>query len=453
MDLFACLHACITETAGEDQDSVAVFRDWPSLLDEALAREMAQDHFRYLAHYTYCDNVPPGFLPDLASLEFARAVNPTELGATDLREFVFKNVNRYDVEIFYRLPDLRQFRLDLSTATARSRALARSVIDSAPDMTFAGLEDFIRSRPELLRPYPSYFEIELTRAAPFQPVYLPRPADFESESAGRPRATEREPGGEVVGPHLDVDVFARLLAHIEAAFPGDATVALGGPGEPLRHPEVMDVTGRLLACASVRTVYLETFGVDLTPDRARELAGLPGSEKLVIIVRLATLRADRYLTLHGVDHLETVLAHIDACAALDERPFALYAELPRLAATADEVDACFERFAETSVQVLVGKFNSYAGRLPELRAADLTPLHRDFCWHLARDLYVTAEGRAAFCKQDPFARVAPAWDLRETDVATILSATAEHFAASLAGRHDRLPMPCARCDEWYTFNG
>ncbi len=447
-DLFAALAEALETTAERDQDSVAIVRDWAPLLDLDLAREMAADHFRYLAHYTYSDNVPLGLLPDLASREFARAVNPGEIAGGDLREFVFKNVNRFDVEIFYRLPDLRQHRLDLSTATARSRALVRAVRAVAPDTKFAGLAGLLRERPEILRPYPAYIEIELSRSAPFQPVFTPRAADF---GGSQPRPVVHSSGGAVEGPALDPALIEKLLEELARDSLHDVTVALGGPGEPLRHPAAEAIIARVLAHDSVRRVYLETYAVDLTPALAARFKNMAGVEKLFIIVRLATLQPDRYRALYGADLLDRVLEHI---AVLEkEPPCAVYAEMPRLKENADEIDAYFARFKDSPVQVLLGKFNTYAGRLIERRAADLTPLHHDFCWHLARDLVLNAAGTVPLCKQDPFGLVGPTFDFRSETIADIFARTMGHFRSSVRGEHAAIPMPCLACDEWYTFNG
>src|SRR5690606_34457334 len=110
--------------------------------------------------------------------------------------------------------------------------------------------------------------------------------------------------------------------------------------------------------------------------------------------------------------LETVLANIarfeealrtEYAAGRAASTFRLHVELLKITDVADEITAYFDRFEDSPVNVILQKFNSYAGRVPERRVSDLTPLHRDFCWHLARDVYLTADGRIPLCRQDPYA--------------------------------------------------
>lgn len=426
---------------GGEQDSIAVFYDWYPLLDGALSAEAAQDHAQYLAHFTYGENIPRGLIPDFASREFITSL-PEDL-PDDLRGFVFKKIDRYDVELFYRTPDLRQYRLDVSCSSPRSQRLAMDILQRAPQMNFAGLAEFLRREPEILRPYPTYFEIEACAAAEVRPIYLPQPE------------TRRD-------AVLDDALIHKLRDDIQSnGMPGDVTVAFAGPGDVFLHPRWPDIIEAFTQLDAVQRVFVETYGVFHDTDPAAlvaRLATIEPSHKLTLIVRLSTLRRDRYNELYGGDRLTEVQAFLTALQdALSGGParFTACVEMLRLKATDDEVTTFMDRFeAEGSrLQPLLGKYNSYAGRLPERRAADLTPLGRDFCWHLARDLYVTAEGRVPLCKQDVFAERETAVDLREHDVAGILARTAGYHAASTRGEHERIPMPCLQCDEWYTFNG
>ena len=100
------------------------------------------------------------------------------------------------------------------------------------------------------------------------------------------------------------------------------------------------------------------------------------------------------------------------------------------------------------------KYNRYIDLLPERRAVvlDLNPLHRDFCWHLARDFYLSAEGKVSICKQDPYAKRAPYYSLAKLSPLEIWKKQEAYHIASIRGEWDKIPMPCKKCDEWYTCN-
>ena len=436
-DFYDCLRQVQKRALSLEQDSVAVYSDLCPLSDPDIIGEIRERHFRFLAQYSFAENTPPGFAPDFVSSEFISLL--PEDPQMSLREYVIKNINEVDVELIYRLPDLRQYRLDVSTAGPRSRRTAAALLSFKPDISYSDLDAVIAAHPEVLRPFPSYFEIELTTASPARPVFAPTPA--------RPR----EPA------ELSLTLLRELFSDIgEHGLSGDASVCFGGQGDPLLHPEWVQAVSLALACPAVKTVFVETYGTNLTPEGVRSLAGLPGAERVSVIIRLTTLRADRARRLYGGDFLESVLQNIESLEALApaQRPFFVYAEMLKIKDVEDEIQAFFDRFeASPCVKPILNKFNSYIGRVEERRVSDLTPLVRDYCRHLARDLYLTAEGRIPLCKQDPFGggSFVASWS-EGFRVHDFLQKTASHHAASMRGEHAAIPMNCPGCDEWFTFN-
>ena len=428
------MREALVKTAKDEFDSVAILPDFSPLLDPELCREAEHDHFQHLSHYTYSENVPPGFLPDFASLEFVQLHG--EKGPDDLRAFLVKKMDEYDVEIFHKRPDLRQFRVDLTCASARSRRLAAEILAAKPGLRYGELQAFLLENPQILRPYPSYFEIELSSHSPVKPIFLP--------------ATDKEAG------HMQSDLLDKLEADIrENGMRGDATISFAGPGEPLEHPELQALLARFSALENVGRIYLETYGAKCTPEFVESLQVLECAEKIHLIFRLTTLKADRYRKLYGADLLATVLENIARIERLPvgTRRFSVHAEMLKIKDVEDEISAYYDRFEDSPFEVILQKFNRYIDLVPERRVSDLTPIHRDFCWHLARDFYLTVDALVPLCKQDPFAKRGPFCDFRKLTVKEIGNSTQVHHNASVRGQSDRIPMPCLSCDEWYTFNG
>ncbi len=435
-DVYSCLRQIRSRCLSSDQDSVALCTDLFPMLDANLFEEVRQRHFRYLAQYSFAENTPPGLAPDLLSSEFIALLPPEPKTAP--RDYVLANINEIDVELIYRLPDLRQYRMDLTTATARSRRLAHGLLRAKPDATFSDLETLIAAHPELLRPFPSYFEVELTSRSPATPIYGPAPRRARTQV------------------DLADTVLEALFAEIEdEGLAGDATICFGGQGDPLLRPDWQKWVRRALTCGGVREVFVETYGTTLDSSVARELSAATGVDRLRFIVRLPSLKNDRSLRLLGADILPGVMRNLAGIEALSEaqRPFQLYAEMLKIRDADDEIQAFFDRFEPSPcVRPLLNKFNSYIGRVEERRVSDLTPLVRDYCRHLARDLYVTAEGRIPLCKQDPFGEGPFGLPGGPGCVRAFLQATAGHHAASMRGDHAEIPMNCEGCDEWFTWN-
>ncbi len=469
--IVARLRSCFgSDVAAQSASSaVAVCYGFYAFFDAEIARALFEDHARYLAHITYSESVPAGFAPDFISREFIDALPqplPPELagqatagvsGSGDLRAYAFKNIDRFDVEIYYRAPDLRQLRLDLSAVDERSVRLISALGALEPGLRFDNLEALLKAHPETLRPYPSYFEVELSSKfceAGFRPGTLPE--------AGQAAAARRA-GADFLPRELLEKLKADIVRH---GLVRDVTVSFAGAGEPGLHPELPEIVAEFLQAPQVKQVIIETYGAGLDPSLVERLCALPDAQRLVLIVRVDSLRTDRYAELYGADRLADVQEFLAACEralvsaqqaeTTTESP-AIYVEMHRLAETEDELGEFMDRFEnpEQPLRPLLRKFNRYIQRLPERRAADLTPLTRDFCWHLARDFYLTVDGRVPLCKQDPYGEEpAPiVQDFAASSVLEIVAASMPHHIASFRGEHQAIPMPCLQCDEWYTFNG
>lgn len=431
-----CLLQCFDAVARHEQDSVALFCDFFAHLDPDLTQEVRELHFKYLAQYSFAENAPAGFAPDFVSAEIRPHLEAKR--PADLRAFVVANINDIDVEMVYRLPDLRQYRMDLSSATPRSRRLAADILTLEPKLRYSDLEGLLQKHPRLLRPFPSYFEVELTNRRMGQPQYAPQSASARTEA------------------DLGLGLLEKLVTEIAASgLPGDGSVCLGGHGEPLLHPQFLECARMLLAEPAIGQVFLETYGLQLDAALFKALMELPGSDRLRLILKLPSLKSDRYRRLAGFDGLATVIKNIEAAEQVPtgERPAMLFVEMLKITDVEDEIPDFFDRFESKGVFTpLLNKFNSYAGRLPERRVSDLTPLVRDYCRHLARDLYLTAEGRVPLCKQDPFAEGSVTFDFAAGTVDSIFEQTAAYHGASMRGNHADIPAPCLACDEWFTFN-
>jgi radical SAM protein with 4Fe4S-binding SPASM domain len=82
----------------------------------------------------------------------------------------------------------------------------------------------------------------------------------------------------------------------------------------------------------------------------------------------------------------------------------------------------------------------------------MTPLERYACWHLRRDLFIRANGDVAFCKQTVDQRKNSArGNLDKDALAEIWQNQRADFVANFRGQYPTY-LPCATCDEYFTFN-
>ena len=477
-----------------NMDTIAIFYTWYPLLDLPLSKEIITEHFKYLANFSYGENLPLGFVPDLITRDATDILAPELLEKLSLRNFIFKNIEKFDLEIFYKAPDLRQYRLNFSLEDSRSMKLVSESIKKskeAIELNYKNLEKFLTEYPELMRPYPSYFEVELSTKTPVCFNYTPSWNSYQEvllskekeESNDKEKTIDKKNYQRQKFYHLEENVFHKILRSIEKApLAYDTTLCLGGLGDAMAHPKFFLFLERAAEIKNITCIYLETFGLLLTEENIALLGDIFQKEKtttrLDIILRLSTIRRDRYKEFYGIDSLSEILKNIkvfdQSLSKNKNSKIKLYAEMLRLKQNEDELEGYFEYFKGTNVTPFLSKFNRYISLLEDHKAVDLSPLHRDVCWHLSRDFYVNALGLVPLCKQDPFGQQSllsskknsksPEYyaisiaelseEINETEdpILKIWNSTKKYHKFSFQNKHQKIPMPCLACDEWYNFN-
>ena len=118
-----------------------------------------------------------------------------------------------------------------------------------------------------------------------------------------------------------------------------------------------------------------------------------------------------------------------------------------------------EKESPSKGELIIQKYNSICGSLPELKSADLSPVNRLPCWHLRRDMTILCDGTVPFCFQLNYAGFAQ-------NVGNILSDGIEKVwgmfgnvlqthietCCSEIKRQSSADNKCGICDEFYTFN-
>lgn len=418
------------------------------LLDLAVTQKLYGIHAEYRADISYAENMPPGMALNFVSRDLLESLDIMEAKDVDLssgiRPFVEKNINQFHAEVHYEEPDLRLLRLDFSLASRRSLVKTAAFLNklkekSAPqalENPYAQLQTMLQVSPELLHTFPSYIEIEFS-------------ANAEAKSYFSPLSVIEQPAAKLSRPH-----FQKIIDYIATGY-GDTSVCASGLGEPMEHPEAVDFLRDLLEEQSIRYVFVETNGIYL--EKLRPLAGHASAGKLRVIVMLNSL--ERYEELSGSPKASLVAVKkgiqslvADLNAAGKNAAEMIYLQALKVEENEAEIDALYALAEELGVSFLLQKYNRYAGLLPERRVSDMTPLERYSCWHLRRDLFIRANGEIAFCKQtvDP-KKPAARGNLSKDLLPDIWAAQKADFALNYQGKYPA-HLPCANCDEYFTFN-
>ncbi len=418
-------------------------------LDLSLSEGLIALHRQYRAEYTYADGYPPGFAPEILSARILP--NIAELASRhDLpadREGLFaviqKDINSYDIETELAPKDLRGYRLSPLCDTKRNMRSAEALwslgLRSAKDVL-----ELLPAHPELMRTVPAFLWVQISEGCPQSCSYCPYPL-----MGGDPRKRQG---------FMPVGSFEKLMAQAEELC-DDLVVDVSLWGEPSLHPEFEAIASSALARKRF-TLLVETSGIGWRPGAAEAVAQA-GGERVHWIVGLDDPDPQAYAALRG-EGMEEALEFTRRMAA--RFPGQVHAQAVRMQGNEERLESFYRGWKKDIEKVIIQKYDAFAGALPARAVADLSPLERFPCRHLARDMAVLIDGSVPPCKHClvPGSFVQGGEKGPGLGYAEILGnafgegglAKAWSLASSWYGAHAREQYPacCEACDEYHTFN-
>ncbi|MDR2482683.1 MAG: spiro-SPASM protein [Treponema sp.] len=433
----------LAELAGGYDLTYYAWADCP-LLDPSLAGALMKRHLRYAAEYTYADGWPYGFAPELLAPGVAAilakiwgdADGPVERDA--LFQAIQKDINAFDIETEIAPTDLRSHRLSLSADSRRNLMLLRSLTGAG--LSGAGDADkFIAEKPALLRTLPSFYAIQAARPCPRPCPLCPYPL------LKQPGAAE---------DFMEPARFAALLDKIEA-FSGDAVIDLSLWGEIALHPRKMEIFTLVLSRPAL-SLIIETSGLGWKREEIEALAAAAfAPDCKPRLNRMAPL--SWIVSLDAADSAPAPGAAFSAgadCAKLLTGLFPkdAYVQAVRVQGEEDAAERFYRSWKEAGANIIIQKYDDFCGFLPKRQASDLSPVKRQPCWHLMRDMNILLDGSVPRCREDlaVMEGTGPALGSAfDEPLETIWSRGEEAYRDQCAGRYEGI---CGCCDEYYTFN-
>jgi spiro-SPASM protein len=425
-------------------------------LDPGLAGDIAERHLRYAAEYSYADGWPYGFSPEILSPGTAGIllkISGDDDGPVE-RDCLFsvlqKDINAFDIETEISPVDLRQHRLTLAADSKRNLLLLTRFLEAAGGIPAAkDAEGIIAGKPGILRTLPNFYPVQAAGPCPQACPLCPYP----QFSPGP--VTERR-------DFIEPAVFETLLEKI-AAFSGDAVIDLSLWGELALHPQKMELIRMVLARPELALV-VETSGLGWkTGDFEAALALASGASSagrispmppLSWIVSLDAADPRRYREVRGAGFAEASAAAKNLLALF---PGDTYVQAVRTQGAEDDIEQFYRSWKETaprgSANIIIQKYDDFCGILPKKQASDLSPVQRQPCWHIMRDLPVLLDGRVPLCREDLSTLRG---DNRRT-LGNVFTETLETIWDRGLPFYDEQSQKnyrdiCAGCDEYYTYN-
>ncbi len=420
---------------------VKIFCDSP-FLDMDIISDMIDVHTKYLAEFTYSENLPPGFSCEIISKDLLDAI-PEQIEKTlPLSQVIKGNINRFDVELYFKEPDIRDKRISFRSGSPRDKQIMLNIVNSFRNNPagqipkYADIKKIIDTDPGVLYLCPSYVEIELTGRCQLDCIFCYR----------KTLASERG--------DMSTVLFKKILSDM-ATYNMPYSVCFGGSGEPLIHKNFYEMLDAARKEHLLENIIIETNGIQADSNFKNYLVNA-GDKRIKVIFNVNGMdditynSLHRSETLHGGEFYGIVLQNIlslkDAMPANDS----IYIQIMKINETDSFLDKFYDFWEKYKIPVILQKQNTFLGKIKDRSYSDLSPLERTPCWHLQRDFNILSDGRVIFCKQDVNGDHVRG-DLNEESIQQIFSKSKASFLKDF-GKHYETNPDCSSCGEWYTFN-
>ncbi len=437
-------------------------------VNKSLAQGLLSTHLDYKAEYTFAEGYPEGFAPEVLDkgtiailLELSKTT-ASELGSQkvtrhSLFDMIKTDINSFEVETVLAPVDWRLFRFAFDCRKKENFIACQKLFeqfekDLSADEGLANanpveLSKAAASNPGILKTIPSFYNLQLAQKCQGKCSYCPYPKALSQKEGREPSAASK---------FMDYNKACSLIEQI-AEFSGEAVVGLSAWGECFNHPDLLKIIEKILSYEGL-SVFIEADGCSIPDSFATELAKVVnaaperknGWQKIMLVVSMDGFTAQTCASLRGSDfNLEK---SVEAVKKLQEAiPDCVYPQFVRMNANEAELENFFRYWKEKSNaskgNFIIQKFNSFAGLLKNEEPADLSPLERNICWHLRRDLTVLWNGDVPLCHS----RVLD--DIQGNVFEQGIVAVWEKLNDELKNHiNQNYCEKCGGCDEFYTFN-
>jgi spiro-SPASM protein len=431
------------------------FVDCP-FLDPSLTASIAERHKRYAAEYSYADGWPYGLAPELLSPGTAAIlakITEKDDGPVE-RDILFsviqKDINSFDIETEISPVDLRCHRINLCADSKRNLLLLKNFIAAAGGKipVAADVELIITEQPEILRTLPNFYPVQAYGGCPQSCSLCPYPSFTDA-------AVRKD--------YMDSNKFETLLDKI-TAFSGDAVIDLCLWGELGLHPEKMKLIESVISRPELALV-IETSGLGWKCDeleKCAEITRANGTRKnplapLSWIVSLDTADGERYKEIRGQGYAEAQ----DCVKTLFSLfPKDNYVQAVRTAGAEDDIEKFYLYWKNSAPcgekNIIIQKYDDFCTALERKQASDISPVLRQPCWHLMRDMPVLLDGTAPLCREELGVLKGSNNGNKRilgnvfTDSLESIWENGKAFHKEQCGK--KYSGLCADCDEYYTYN-
>jgi spiro-SPASM protein len=409
---------------------VKIFCDSP-FIDMDIIADMLNVHTKYLAEFTYSENLPSGYTCEIISKELINALPETGEKTLPLGQVIKSNINKFDVELYYKEPDIRDKRLLFRSSNPREKRILENIYSKASKTPrYSEIKNIIDGNPDILYLWPSYAEIELTGRCDLDCIFCYR------------KALKSEHGD------METGLFKKILMDLSSAgLP--YSLCFGGSGEPLMHKNLYEILDLSRNERFIENIVIETNGI-LAGDNYRNYLMTVKDKRIKTIFNINGMDTETYKTIHKGDYFNNVFQNITSLKEAISGDESIYIQIMKINETETFLDKFYDFWEKYKVPIILQKQNTFLGKIEDRSYSDLSPLERTPCWHLQRDFNILSDGTAMFCKQDVDGQFTRG-NLNKESISEIFMNSKNSFLNDYRMKYAANP-DCASCGEWYTFN-
>jgi radical SAM protein with 4Fe4S-binding SPASM domain len=240
-----------------------------------------------------------------------------------------------------------------------------------------------------------------------------------------------------------IDRLGRELGHFD-----DSLVVLGGFGEPLLHPQLPEVLGRLRA-AGVFGLTLRTNAIALGADA---IDAICRHDVDVVTVLLDANSAAEYRCVHNADYFDRVRGNVEALSeARQQRGQAAPLIVPEMikdTVTVEHMEAFYDEWLGRVGWAVIDGHSTYAGQLPDRSVLNMAPPVRIPCRRIFSRCMIMADGSMVACDRD-FKSSYPVGSITSAGLSDLWrSARMQDIRQGHeTSSYEHLPL-CSACQDW-----
>ena len=409
-----------------------LFGDTP-LIDPALTERMYSNHKKYFASYTFAEGFPHGLAPEILKTDiFPPLIRLAEKGSSPVSrdgifEVIKKDINFFDIETELSEKDQRMLRVSLSADTKRNFNQMKRIFD-AGGKDESSITGILETRGDLLRVEPAFVNVQISGGCPQACSYCPYPG------INKDLLTSRD--------YMSLKDWKIILAKVHE-YSDDAVFSVSLWGEPSLHPDITAFVEALLFYEKF-SLIIETSGIGWKKETLDVLKELDDG-RLSWILSLDAENSESYRTLRGEGWEEALMAAEYLSRGFGER---FYIQSVRMKSNEEYLEKFFRKWKDKGINTIIQKYDNFCSVLPDRKVTDISPLLRNPCWHIKRDLTILIDGTVQMCREDLKNEFSLGNILKEK-LAVIWERGTPLYQKHLEGDY---PEICRKCDEYYTYN-